>query len=213
MENSQPTYEFIDEFKAAPELKDRLREISIIKQYRPGDVIVEENSSIVTIPIVSKGSVKVMQSDEEGREMVLYYLKPGEGCIMSFLGGIHDETSKIRVVSEDNTELMLIPVDKMSGLMQEYPAWLNYIFRLYHKRFEELLEVINAVSFKKMDERLLDYLRKKAGLTGSKVIYITHEQIGSELGTARVVVSRLLKQMEKEGMVELSRNKVILKEW
>jgi CRP/FNR family transcriptional regulator len=94
--------------------------------------------------------------------------------------------------------------------IKEYPQWLDYIFRLYHKRFEELLEVINAISFKKIDERLLNLLNKKSELTKSRNIFVTHEQLANELGTARVVVSRLLKQMEDEGFVKLGRNKISL---
>ena len=94
--------------------------------------------------------------------------------------------------------------------MQEYPEWLDYIFKLYHKRFEELLEVINAVAFKKVDERLLLLLNKKAELLGNKTIVVTHEQLANELGTARVVVSRLLKQLETTGAVKLGRNRITL---
>ncbi len=98
----------------------------------------------------------------------------------------------------------------MNLFIKEHPEWLNYIFRLYHKRFEELLEMINDIAFKKMDERLLDLLQKKQVLTKNAQIQITHEQLANELGTAREVVSRLLKQLEKEGVVQLGRNKIIL---
>ena len=98
----------------------------------------------------------------------------------------------------------------MSLFIKEYPQWLDYIFRLYHKRFEELLEVINAIAFKKVDERLLTLLRKKAELTNSNQLQITHEQLANELGTARVVISRLLKQLEENGVVQLGRNKIVL---
>jgi CRP/FNR family transcriptional regulator len=101
-------------------------------------------------------------------------------------------------------------MDKIGGLLKDFPEWLDYIFKLYHKRFEELLEVVNAVAFKKMDERLLNFIQKKCELTNSKVLNITHEQIANELGTARVVISRLLKQMEDENLVVLGRNKVTL---
>ena len=99
----------------------------------------------------------------------------------------------------------------MNLLIKEFPEWLDYIFRLYHKRFEELLEVVNAVAFKKMDERLLDFIKKKCDINHNKIISITHEQIANELGTARAVVSRLLKQMEDDGLVLLGRNKITLK--
>ena len=103
-----------------------------------------------------------------------------------------------------------MPIDKVSELIKEYPEWLDYIFRLYHKRFEELLEVVNAVAFQKVDERLFNFIHKKAELNHSKTITITHEQLANELGTARVVVSRLLKQLEENGKLKLGRNKITL---
>lgn len=211
MMNNDISFEYLPEAKASPEMRQRLREYGRFKTYEKDELLLDEQARISDIPIVSKGRIKVLQTDEDGREMLLYYLTPGESCIMSFLGGLHDERSKIRAVAEERSELLLLPVDKMMALMQEYPTWLNYIFRLYHKRFEELLEVVNAVSFKKMDERLLHFLRRKAEVTGSKVMYLTHEQIALELGTARTVISRLLKQMEKEELLELHRNKLVLK--
>ena len=129
---------------------------------------------------------------------------------MSFLGGIHNDTSKVKAVAEDDTEILFIPIEKVSLLIKEYPEWLDYIFKLYHKRFEELLEVVNAVAFKKMDERLLNFIKKKCELTKSHTLYVTHEQLANELGTVRVVVSRLLKQMEYEGFIKLGRNKITL---
>ena len=144
------------------------------------------------------------------QKLLLYYIKAGESCIMSFLGGIHDDTSKINAVAEEKTELLLIPIDKISLLVKDFPEWLDYIFKLYHKRFEELLDVVDAIAFKKLDERILDFVKNKAKLSNSKVINLTHEQIANELGSARVVVSRLLKQLESEGVVELGRNKITL---
>jgi CRP/FNR family transcriptional regulator len=129
---------------------------------------------------------------------------------MSFLGGIHNDTSKVKAVAEEPTEILFIPIDKVTLLIKEYPEWLDYIFRLYHKRFEELLEVVNAVAFTKMDERLLNFIKKKCELTKAHTLYITHEQLANELGTARVVVSRLLKQMEDQKLVVLGRNKIHL---
>ena len=157
-----------------------------------------------------QGSLRVMRTEEDGRELLLYYIKAGESCIMSFLGGIHDDTSKINAVAEEKTELLLIPMDKISLLVKDFPEWLDYIFKLYHKRFEELLDVVDAIAFKKLDERILDFVKNKAKLSNSKVINLTHEQIANELGSARVVVSRLLKQLESEGVVELGRNKITL---
>ncbi len=129
---------------------------------------------------------------------------------MSFLGGMHNETSKIRAEVEEDAEILFLPVEKVSLFIKEYPEWLDYIFRLYHKRFEELLEIVNAIAFKKVDERLLELLKKKSSLSGSSSVSVTHEQLANELGTARVVVSRLLKKLEEDGKVELGRNKITL---
>lgn len=199
------------EFKSSPEIKAKLTAYGIAKTFLEGDIILNENAYIKAIPIVTRGSIRVMRTDENGREILLYYIKAGESCIMSFLGGMHHDTSKVKAIAEEETDILFIPVDKVSLLIQEYPEWLDYIFRLYHKRFEELLEVVNAVAFKKMDERLLNLVKKKCELTQSNTLYVTHEQLANELGTARVVVSRLLKQMEDEGLVkQLGRNKISL---
>ena len=202
--------ENIIEFKSSPEMREKLIAYGFVKTFAEGEVILNENTYIKAIPIVISGSIRVMRMDEEGREMLLYYIKVGESCIMSFLGGIHQDTSKVKAVAEEQTEILFIPIDKVNLLIKEFPEWLDYIFRLYHKRFEELLEMINAVAFKKMDERLLDFIKNKCDNNHSSTIAITHEQIANEMGTARVVVSRLLKQMETVGLIKLGRNKITL---
>lgn len=198
------------EFNSSPELVQKLYEYGITKTYQEGDIILDENSSIRSIPIVMKGMMKVIRTEEDGREILLYYIKAGESCIMSFLGGMHNEKSIVKAEVEEDTEILFLPVDKVSLFIKEYPEWLDYIFRLYHKRFEELLDIINAIAFKKVDERLLNLLQKKSELSNSNTIIITHEQLANELGTARVVVSRLLKQLEEEGKLKLGRNKIQL---
>ncbi|KPE52234.1 Crp/Fnr family transcriptional regulator [Chryseobacterium indologenes] len=198
------------EFSSSPELVEKLYQYGITKNYHEGDIILDENASIRSIPIVMKGMMKVIRTEEDGREILLYYIKSGESCIMSFLGGMHNEKSVVKAEVEEDSEILFLPVDKVSLFIKEHPEWLDYIFRLYHKRFEELLDIINAIAFKKVDERLLDLLNKKAELTQSQTITTTHEQLANELGTARVVVSRLLKQLEEAGRVKLGRNKIIL---
>ncbi|MDB5273263.1 MAG: cAMP-binding protein [Chitinophagaceae bacterium] len=202
--------ENIIEFKSSPQIKEKLTSYSIAKKFKEGDVILNENVHIKSIPIVISGSLKVLRTEDDGREILLYYIKSGESCIMSFLGGMHHETSKVKAIAEEDLEVLFLPIEKVSSLIKEYPEWLDYIFRMYHKRFEELLEVVNAVAFKKVDQRLLDLLHKKADLNQTKIIAVTHEQLANELGTARVVVSRLLKQLEEAGELELGRNKITL---
>lgn len=198
------------EFASSPGLVKKLRENGMMKTYHEGDIILDENSSIRSIPIVMKGMMKVIRTEEDGREILLYYIRAGESCIMSFLGGMHNEKSIVKAEVEEDTEILFLPVDKVSLFIKEYPEWLDYIFRLYHKRFEELLDIVNAIAFKKVDERLLNLLIKKSEILETKTLIITHEQLANELGTARVVVSRLLKQLEDSGKLRLGRNKITL---
>jgi CRP/FNR family transcriptional regulator len=200
----------VAEFKTSPELVEKLYQFSIVKQYKAGTVILNENSSIRSIPIVIRGTLKVIRTDDDEKEILLYYIKSGESCIMSFLGGMHNETSKVKAEVEEDAEILFLPMNKVSVFIREYPQWLDYIFRLYHKRFEELLDIVNAITFKKVDERLLSLLFKKQEIGGGQTLHITHEQLANELGTARVVVSRLLKQLEENGVVQLGRNKIKL---
>lgn len=197
-------------FTSSPDLVEKLYKNGVTKMYHEGDIILDENSSIRSIPIVMKGMIKVIRTEEDGREILLYYIKAGESCIMSFLGGMHNEKSIVKAEVEEDAEILFLPVDKVSLFIKEHPEWLDYIFRLYHKRFEELLDIINAIAFKKVDERLLTLLYKKSENLDSKTIIITHEQLANELGTARVVVSRLLKQLEDSGKLKLGRNKITL---
>lgn len=158
----------ITEFKSSPKLQNALSEFGVLKQFTAQQPIVNENAYIRAIPIVISGSIRVMRTDEEGREILLYYIGPGETCIMSFLGGIHHDVSKINAIAEEDCEILLIPIEKIPLLIKEYPEWLDYIFRLYHKRFEELLDVVNTVAFHKLDERLLSFIRKKIGYDTTK---------------------------------------------
>ena len=191
-------------------LKDEVDAYGKLKKFSAGSVILQEDSYIKSIPLVLNGSLKVMRTDHDGHEILLYYITPGESCIMSFLGGIHNETSKIKAVVEEDAEILFIPVEKASEWVKKFPEWSDFIFKLYHKRFEELLTAVNAIAFQKLDMRLLQLLKQKAELYQTKELKITHQQLADELGTAREAVSRVMKQMENEGLVALSRNKVTL---
>lgn len=191
-------------------LKDEVSTYGQLKKFPAGSVIQQEDSYIKSIPLVLNGSLKVMRTDTDGHEILLYYIIPGESCIMSFLGGIHNETSKVKAIVEEDAEILFIPVEKASEWVKKFPEWSDFIFRLYHKRFEELLTAVNAIAFHKLDTRLLQLLKQKAELYQSKEIKITHQQLADELGTAREAVSRVMKQMENEGLVQLSRNKITL---
>ncbi|MEO6520626.1 MAG: Crp/Fnr family transcriptional regulator [Mucilaginibacter sp.] len=191
-------------------LEEEVQANSQRKTLPAGTVMMQSNSYVRSIPVVLSGSMRVMREDDDGREVLLYYIKPGESCIMSFLAGIHEDTSKVKLVVEEDSEVLMVPVAKASEWVKVYPEWADFIFKLYHKRFEELLDVINAVAFQKLDDRIVSLLKRKAGIYQSNELNITHQQLAEELGTTREVISRLLKQMEKQHMITLSRNKITL---
>lgn len=190
-------------------LLESMKEAGSRKMLTKGAVLLQEDAPVYSIPVVLSGAVKVSQVEAD-KEMLLYYLKEGDMCIMSFLGGLYREESKIKAVADENSEVLLISVNQIGKLMKMHPEWTEYIFDVYHRRFNELLEVISAVAFKKMDERLLAFLHRKADITGSNDLEVTHEELARELGTARVVVSRLLKELEKQNIVTLARNRITL---
>ena len=181
-----------------------------LKHFEAGETIVNMDSYIKNIPVVISGSIKVIRTEEDGREILLYYLTPGESCIVSILSGMKNETSKIKAIVEEDADIMLIPADKAKEWVKKYPDWTEFIFDLYQKRFEELLDVVNSVAFQKIDARLLHLIRQKTQLYNSKEISVTHQQLADELGITREATSRVLKQMEKDQLLVLSRNKIAL---
>lgn len=181
-----------------------------LKNFEAGETIVNMDSYIKHIPVVISGSIKVIRTEEDGREILLYYLTPGESCIVSILSGMKNETSKIKAIVEEDADIMLIPADKAKEWVKKYPDWTEFIFDLYQKRFEELLDVVNSVAFQKIDTRLLHLIKQKTQLYNSKEISVTHQQLADELGITREATSRVLKQMEKDHLLILSRNKIEL---
>ena len=193
-----------------PELIKELEERGTIREVKEGDIIMEIGQFIQSIPLVMKGSIKVLREDEDGNELLLYYLGSGESCAMSLTCCLGQERSQVRAIAEEDTELFLIPAHLMDAWMMKYRSWKNFIMATFSARFEELLQTIDLIAFRKMDERLLHYLNEKAEIHGSKSFSITHQQIAYDLHSSREAVSRLLKQLERMGKVKLGRNKIEL---
>jgi len=192
------------------DLKKEIAESGYSKSFPAGSVIVNIHSYIKTIPIVISGSIKVIKTDEAGNEILLYYITAGQSCIVSVLASMNNETSKIKAVVEEDAEILLLPTQKTKEWIRTYPEWTDFIFNLYQKRFDELLEVLNAVAFQKIDARLLHLLKQKKQLYQSTEINVTHQQLADELCITREATSRVLKQMEHSGVLQLSRNRIML---
>ena len=196
--NSQFEYKLIEE----------LAEVGQYKTASVGSYLIRPGEYIRSVPIIIKGSVKIMRPDTEGREVLLYYLGEMDTCAMSLTCCLSSKASEITAVVEEETELITIPVEKVDEWMCRFSSWKQFVFQTYQKRFDSLLTTIDDVVFHKLDERLLTYLQKKISSCQCSVLSITHEEIAQELATSREVISRLLKQLEKRGHLKLMRNKI-----
>ena len=202
----------IDDFPSyfEAELKNEIIRYSRKYSIQAGEIIMDIGQRIDQIPVVLKGSIKILREDEEGNEIFLYYLEPGNACATSITCCMSGQRSTIRAVAEDDTEFLSIPVNYSDEWMLKYKSWKNFVMNTYANRFEELLKTIDQLAFKKMDERLTKYLHDKASLHNKSEILISHQEIASDLNTSREVVSRLLKQLEKMGNIKLGRNRIVL---
>ncbi len=191
-------------------LKEEITKHGRIMTFEAGKVIMNYGGYIRLVPLVVEGSIKVLREDEGGHELFLYYLNPGETCSMSFSCCMTQRKSDIKTISEDKTRLIAIPVEYVDRWMTQYPSWKNFVMNTYDSRMRELIKTIDSIAFQKMDERLLRYLRKKAAVVSSNIITATHQEIALDLNASREAISRLLKQLEKTGIVMLGRNKIEL---
>jgi CRP/FNR family transcriptional regulator, anaerobic regulatory protein len=192
-------------------LQEEIARVGKVMQFKEGDVLMDYGSYIKLVPIILEGSIKVSREDEEGNELFLYYLQPGETCSMSFTCCMMNKKSEIRTIAEEDTTVIGIPNRYMDEWMSRYQSWKNFVMTSYDNRMLELVRTIDSIAFKKMDERLVEYLEKKAKATGSKTINATHQEIAYDMNASREAVSRLLKQLEKEGRLKLGRNRIELR--
>lgn len=195
---------------AEKSLQDAIIEVGKVMHFRAGEVIMDFGSYIRLVPLMIEGSIKVIREDDEGNELFLYFLNPGETCSMSFTCCMMHKKSIIRTIAEDNVTLIGIPIQYMDEWMTKYQSWKNFVMTSYDHKMHELVKTIDTIAFKKMDVRLLDYLNKKTKAQNSKVIHTTHQNIAYDLNASREAISRLLKQLEKMGSVRLGRNEIEL---
>ncbi len=197
-----------------PALLQEMQEFGELKHFKEGDIILDYGKYIRMMPIIIKGTIKVLRMDESGKEILLYYLSSNESCSMAYSCCVEAKKSEVRAIAEDDVELLAIPHTKLDEWLCKYPSWKNYIMRSFNERFLELLKSIESIAFHKLDERLIAYLKEKQRLSGSSVIKVSHYVIADDLATSRVVISRLLKQLENEGKMLLYRNEIkLLKEF
>lgn len=191
-----------------PELKEEMAKVSSLKEAKVGETLIEIGQYIKFIPVITKGSIKILRENEDGDELFMYYISSGDTCSMSLTCCMQNRISGIRAVVEEDVEYMAIPINFIEDWIRKYASWRSFIFRSYQTRLDEMLNTIDSLAFKKMDERLLEYLKLKSENSGSKTIQTTHQEIATDLHASREAVSRLLKKMEIDKVIILGRNKI-----
>lgn len=195
-----------------PKLLDRILEKGQLATFEPGKTLMEPGQFVKAVPLVLEGSIKIMRTDEEGKELFLYYLEAGETCALSLTCCSASRPSEIKAVVEEKVTVLFVPIQVHEQLVDEFRQWKDFVSSTYQHRFQELLIALDAVAFKRMDERLMRYIVTKMKQLKTNELHSTHQEIANELGTAREVISRLLKQLEKKKWIELGRNVIYIRD-
>ncbi|PKB44018.1 CRP/FNR family transcriptional regulator [Cellulophaga sp. RHA19] len=188
------------------ELLQEILEVATYKEVPEGFKMIEIGDYVKSMPLLVSGAIKILREDKDGDELLLYYLEKGETCTMTMACCIGHKKSEIRAIAETNTKLIMVPIEKMEIWTSKYKSWRDFVFESYHNRINELLQTVDSVAFLNMDQRLLNYLKEMSRVTKSITINKTHQEIAYDLHSSRVVISRLLKKLEKLGKIELHRN-------
>ncbi|WP_299113117.1 Crp/Fnr family transcriptional regulator [uncultured Winogradskyella sp.] len=195
------------------EIIENITKVSFLRTYNKTDIIIDIGQELNFIPLLIKGNIKVLREDNNGDELLLYVLESGDTCAMSLTCCMSKSVSKIRAVADEDVTVVMIPLENMRSWFNSNESWRDFILQSYQVRFDEMLETIDTLAFMKMDERLFKYLKDKVKLSASTDLKITHQEIAEDLHTSRVVISRLLKQLEKELKIKLGRNQIKILEF
>jgi CRP/FNR family transcriptional regulator len=189
-------------------LLDEIAKVTVYKEFKADDYLIEIGDYIKTIPLLLTGAIKILREDENGDELLLYFLERGDTCAMTLTCCMGQSKSRIQAIAETDGAMLMIPVEKMEEWLTKYKTWRNFVFDNYNIRLNEMLEAIDTLAFMNLDERLYKYLTDKAKVIGDTEIKNTHQEIAYEMHTSRVVISRLLKALELKGKIKLHRNKI-----
>jgi CRP/FNR family transcriptional regulator len=196
-----------------PELIEEMSSVAKIRETLANEIVIHVGDELQMFPIIHFGSIKVSRIDDNGNELLLYYIESGDTCMMTLQCCMQKSDSKIQATAMEPSLLIMFPIRYMELWIDKFKSWREYILSGYHSRMGELIETIDAMAFMKLDERLLKYLHDQVKLLGSTEVKYTHKQIADDLHSSRVVVSRLLKQLENKGLIELHRNRITVKDF
>ncbi len=201
MENFTTRYSFLE-----PQLQKEILEVGVVKDFNANETIIREGQFISTFPIVLRGLIRISRTNDDGNELLLYYLQENEVCAMSLTCCMAHQTSNVNAVTEEETQVILLPVELLDKWIGKYPGWKQFVMQSFQIRFRELINTLDALAFMKLDERLVRYFMDRNKKSDAKNFKGTHQDLALQLNSSREVISRLLKKLEKDGKIELSRN-------
>ncbi len=190
-------------------LLDEIKRYGRVRAIERDTILISPGDQIVFVPIVQQGVLRIVRQNEEGKEIFLYHLYPGQTCAMAINCCQGNKKSSVKAIAEEDSEILQVPVNMVDEWFR-YPEWKTYVNSTYSQRFAELLDVIDLIAFSNMDKQVLHYLQERARAANTSALYITHQQIADELHTHREAVSRLLRTMEQKGLLKLGRNTIEL---
>ncbi|NRA91100.1 MAG: Crp/Fnr family transcriptional regulator [Psychroserpens sp.] len=190
------------------ELLQEINNVGTFKDIPGGFQLISVGDYIRSMPLLISGAIKILREDNNGEELILYFIEQGDTCAMTLSCCLGHTKSEIIAIAETDTKLIMVPVQKMEEWLGKYKSWQKFILQSYHDRMSELLHAVDTIAFMKMDERLFSYLKDKAMVNHNEVIHVTHQEIARDLHTSRVVISRLLKKLAMAGKIELHRNNI-----
>jgi len=194
------------------ELIDEIEKVGRFEKIEKGELLIDIGDDMTHIPLILTGIVKIIRQEKEGEELVLYFLERGDTCAISFVNCINRKKSIFKGVVEQDVEAILLPIEYIDDWLIKYKTWRGFIIDSYHFRLIEMVESIDSLAFMKLEQRMFKYLTDKANVTKENLLDITHQEIATDLNSSRVVVTRLLKQLENEGKIKMGRNRIIIED-
>ncbi|MFW5831543.1 MAG: Crp/Fnr family transcriptional regulator [Prolixibacteraceae bacterium] len=187
-------------------LQKEILKHGVQKTFSPNETLIREGQFVSSFPLVLHGLIRITRNNEDGNELLLYYLKGNDVCAMSLTCCMANLKSNIKAIAEEETDVVLLPVALLDKWMSEFPTWRQFVMQTFQTRFREMIETIDAVAFLKLDERLVKYFTDRHRKSGLKTFSGTHQELALQLNTSREVISRMLKKLEKNKKIKLSRN-------
>jgi len=191
-----------------PELIEHLEKVGQLVEFEESEMLMRPGQYFKNSLIILDGRVKLYREGDDGEEFFLYYLEKGNACALSMICATKNEASAIKAKAMSPVKALAIPIQYMDGLMKDHRQWYYFVLETYRARFEELLEVIDQVVFHSMDQKLEFYLKRQFQSFRSDKITVTHQEIADDLNSSREVISRLLKKLESQKRITISRNEI-----